>query len=57
MNEDEKKRLKAQYKQNEQEALRASIPLEIDQLKALLSHLNREDAPACDHTLKETVES
>ena len=56
MNEDDKKKLKSQYKKNEQEKLRASIPLEIDQLKALLSHLNREDAPECDHTLKETSE-
>ncbi len=33
MNEDDKKELKSQYKKNEQETLRASIPMEIDQLK------------------------
>ncbi len=56
MNKDDKKKLKSQYKKNEQETLRASIPMEIDQLKALLSYLNRDDAPECDHTLRETVE-
>jgi len=54
MNKEEKKKLKAQYKQNEQDAIRASIPMSIEGLKNLLSFLNRKEAPECDHTLKET---
>lgn len=56
MDKEQKKKLKAQYKQNEQDEIRASIPIDIDELKDLLSYLNRESAPACDHTLRETVE-
>ncbi len=56
MNKEQKKKLKAQYKQNEQDEIRASIPMGIDELKDLFSYLNRESAPACDHTLKETIE-
>lgn len=56
MDKEEKKKLKAQYKQNEQDAIRASIPMEIEELKDLLSFLNREEAPECDHTHKETIE-
>ncbi|WP_419176802.1 DUF2695 domain-containing protein [Desulfosediminicola sp.] len=50
-----KKILKAKFKQQEQQKLLDSLPMEIAQLKELLSYLNREDAPACDHTLKETL--
>lgn len=56
MDKEQKKKLKAQYKQDEQDEIRASIPMGIDELKGLLSHLNRESAPECDHTLKETIE-
>lgn len=56
MDKEEKKKLKAQYKRNEQEAIRASMPMSIEELKSLLSFLNREDVPECDHTLKETIE-
>ena len=56
MDKEEKRRLKAQFKKNEQDALRASIPMGIVELKDLLSYLNRADAPECDHTLKETME-
>lgn len=56
MDKDQKKNLKAQYKKNEQDNIRASIPMSIDELKDLLSYLNRESAPECDHTLKETIE-
>ena len=55
MDKEEKKKLKAQYKRDEQEALRASIPMSIEELKSLLSYLNRVDAPECDHTLKESI--
>ena len=56
MNKEAKKKLKAQFKLNEQDALRASMPMEISDLKDLLSFLNRENAPECDHTLRETIE-
>ena len=56
MDKDQKKKLKAQFKRNEQDALKSSIPMEIGELKELLSFLNREDAPPCDHTLKESIE-
>lgn len=55
MDKEEKKRLKAQFKKNEQDSIRASIQMSIDVLKNLLSFLNRENAPECDHTLKETI--
>ena len=55
MDKEEKKRLKAQFKRNEQDSIRASIPMSIDVLKNLLSFLSRENAPECDHTLKETI--
>jgi hypothetical protein len=54
MDKDAKMLLKAEFKKNEREALEASIPMKIDDLKELLSFLNRASAPACDHTLKET---
>ncbi|MEQ3634891.1 DUF2695 domain-containing protein [Alcanivorax sp.] len=56
MDKDQKKKLKAQYKKNEQDEIRASIPMSVDELKDLLSFLNREPAPECDHTLKESIE-
>lgn len=56
MNKEEKKKLKAQYKQNEQDAIRSSMPMRLEELKDLLRFLNREEAPECDHTLKETKE-
>ena len=55
MDKDQKKRLKAEFKRKEQDALKSSIPMEIDELKDLLSFLDREDVPPCDHTLKETI--
>ena len=56
MDKEEKKKLKEHYKQNEQDTIRVSIPMNIEHLKDLLSFLNREEAPECDHTLKETLE-
>ncbi|MFG1490844.1 DUF2695 domain-containing protein [Oceanospirillum sp. HFRX-1_2] len=47
--------MKAQFKKNEEDTLRASIPMTIEELKNLLSYLDREDAPHCDHTLRETI--
>lgn len=40
MDKEQKKKLKAQFKRNEQEGLLASIPMTIEELKALLSFLN-----------------
>ncbi|MCG7647786.1 DUF2695 domain-containing protein [Alteromonas sp. Cnat3-28] len=54
MDKEQKKKLKARFKQNEHENLIASLPLSIEVLKELLSFLNREEAPNCDHTLRET---
>ncbi len=51
-----KKKLKALFKKNEQDKLLASLPMSLDDLKDILSYLNRESAPACDHTLKEAIE-
>lgn len=56
MDKEEKKRLKDKFKTNEEDLLRASLPMSIENLKDLLSYLNRETAPACNHTLKEAVE-
>ncbi|MEZ8188021.1 DUF2695 domain-containing protein [Shewanella sp. 5S214] len=56
MDKEQKKKLKAQHKKNEQDEIRASIPMSVDELKELLSFLNRQSAPECDHTLKETIE-
>ena len=55
MDKDQKKKLKAQFKQNEQNNLITSLPLPIDELKELLTFLNREKAPPCDHTLRESI--
>lgn len=54
MDKEEKKKLKAQFMQREQDKLRTSIPIGIDELKALFIYLSRDSAPACDHTLKDT---
>ncbi|MBQ4831590.1 DUF2695 domain-containing protein [Alteromonas sp. MMG017] len=54
MDKEQKKKLKARFKQNEHGNLIASLPLSIEVLKELLSFLNREEAPNCDHTLRET---
>lgn len=55
MDKEEKKRLKAHFKKTEEVALRASIPMRIEDLTELLCYLNRESAPECEHTLKETI--
>jgi hypothetical protein len=55
MDKEQKRKLKAQFKQREQDSIRESLPLSIEDLKDLLSCLNREDAPECDHTLREAV--
>ncbi|KZN39327.1 hypothetical protein N480_00430 [Pseudoalteromonas luteoviolacea S2607] len=56
MDKEQKKKLKTQFKQNEHKKLIASLPLSIELLKELLSFLNRENDPNCDHTLRETTD-
>jgi len=51
----QKKKLKSQFKENEQNELRASIPMSIENLKDLLTFLNRKSAPECEHTLAESI--
>lgn len=57
MTSDDRKRvLKAQARATEQQKLLESLPMEISNLKDLLSHLNKDPAPPCNHTHQETVE-
>jgi hypothetical protein len=57
MTTDERKRdLKAQIKKAEQQRLIESLPVDLATLKCLLSHLNKDPAPPCSHTHKETIE-
>src|SRR4051812_6027699 len=51
-----KEALKKVWKQQEHEKLVASIPLPHPELQDLFNYLDREGAPRCDHTLRETVE-
>ena len=51
-----KEELKKAWKQQEQQRLIASIPMPHQDLRALFEHLNRDGAPPCDHTLRETTE-
>ena len=51
-----KKELKKAWKQREQQKLVDSIPMPHADLRALFDFLDREDAPRCDHTLRETIQ-
>jgi hypothetical protein len=51
-----KEELKKAWKQQEQQKLVASIPMPHQDLRDLFDHLDREGAPQCDHTLRETIE-
>jgi len=55
-NDERKKELMKAWKAREQEQLVASIPMSHENLRALFDLLDRENAPPCDHTLKETIE-
>lgn len=48
--------LKAQIRAAEQQKLLALLPIDVETLKDLLSFLNKDPAPACDHTHRETIE-
>jgi hypothetical protein len=51
-----KRELKAQVKVAEAQKLIESLPLDISTLKDLLSYLNKDPAPPCNHTHRETIE-
>jgi hypothetical protein len=54
MDKDRKAKLRAWREQQEQE-LRDSIPMPRSDLRALFDFLDRDAAPPCDHTLRETI--
>ncbi len=51
-----KAELKKAWKEQERQKLIASIPMPHRDLRDLFDHLDREGAPKCDHTLRETTE-
>ena len=48
--------LKKAWKEQERQKLVDSIPMPHQDLRDLFDHLDRSDAPQCDHTLRETIE-
>ena len=56
MDADRKRKLKDLWKKSEGEKLETSIPIPKPDLKALFDFLDRENPPACDHTLRETIQ-
>jgi hypothetical protein len=54
--DDRKRELKAQAKAAERQKLIESLPVDIPTLKDLLCYLNKDPAPPCNHTLRETTE-
>src|SRR5690349_10843967 len=51
-----KDELKKAWKEQERQKLIASIPMSHQDLRDLFDHLDRQDAPPCDHTLRETLD-
>ena len=51
----QKEALKKAWKEQAKQKLIASIPMTHQDLRDLFAHLDRDDAPTCDHTLKETL--
>ena len=51
-----KEELKKAWKQQGQQKLVASIPMPHQDLRDLFDHLDRPNAPQCDHSLRETIE-
>ena len=51
-----KEALRRAWKEQEQQKLIASIPMPQGDLSDLFDHLDRDGAPGCDNTLKETIE-
>ena len=54
--DDRKRELKAQARAAEQQKLLESLPIEVSTLKDLLSYLNKDPTPPCNHTHRETIE-
>jgi hypothetical protein len=50
-----KKELIKAWEQQEQQKLITSIPMPHQDLRDLFNYLDRETAPPCDHTLRETI--
>ena len=48
--------MKDAWKDRQREEMEASIPIPKDDLKDLFDYLDRPNPPACDHTLKETIQ-
>jgi hypothetical protein len=53
---DRKRELKAQARTAELKKLLESLLMEISTLKDLLSYLNKDSSPPCNHTYRETIE-
>lgn len=51
-----KEELKKAWQDQERQTLISSIPMTHEDLRALFDFLDREDAPQCDHSLRETVQ-
>ena len=56
MDKDRKKELKRAWQDQERAKLIESIPVSHTDLHDLFDYLDREGAPACDHTLRETIQ-
>lgn len=57
MSDDHNKRdLKNAWREQQRQKLLASIPMPHADLKELFDFLDRPDAPACDHSLRETLD-
>jgi hypothetical protein len=56
MNDPRKDALKKAWRAQENERLRASIPMAQGDLRELFDHLDRPDALPCDHTLRDTLQ-
>jgi hypothetical protein len=54
VDKEKKAKLKSWWGKRDRE-LRDSIPMPNDQLRDLFAFLDREAAPPCDHTLRETI--
>jgi hypothetical protein len=55
MDKDRKKELRRAWEEQERDKLINSIPIPQCVLAELFVYLDREDAPSCDHSLRETI--
>lgn len=56
MSDPRKDALKKAWREQENQKLFASIPMAQTDLRELFDHLDRPDAPPCDHTLRDTLQ-